>query len=168
MAITFNDNIQINAPKVLDNKYMKFAAGTTQPWANAAEAVTNILSAYRYQYLTVLCLMNGDPIEYWWRTGTADGNLETKGRESYTFNSSNSITLAQNYLYTHFIVLPTITITNLIIGTTNGGTDLEPGAAVSASTRYVLNYSDFPVSSTTIYFGNLTSGTKILAFKTFN
>jgi len=167
MAITLNDNVQINAPKVLDNKYMKFSGGTTQPWASSAEAVTNILSAYRYQYLTVLCLMNGDPVEYWWRTGTADGNLETKSKESYTFNSSSSITLTTGYLYDRIIVLPANNLTNLIIGTTNGGNDIEPGTPVTGGDVYTLSYPQYINASTTLYFGNLATGTKILLYKTF-
>lgn len=167
MAITVNDNFQVNSPKGIDAKYSKFSGGTYQPWASSAEAISNIVSAYRYQYLTVLCLMNGDPIEYWWRIDTTDASLEPKNKESYTLNGTGTITLGAGYLYKTIVVLPTTTISNLQIGTTLGGTDIEPGAAVTGGTAYVLDYPTYTASSKTLYFTNPTSGTKILLYKTF-
>jgi hypothetical protein len=166
MAIIFNDNAQINAPKHIDAKYMKFSGGVAQPYASAAEAISTVLAAYRYQYLTVLCLMNGDAVEYWWQGGTADGNLIPKSKESYNFNTSSSVALINNYTYTRIVILPVNTITNLIIGTTNGGTDIEPGTAVGAGTAYTANISIY-ASASTLYFGGLSSGTKILLYKDF-
>lgn len=167
MSIILNDSLQINAPKAVDSKYMKFSGGITQPYASNTEVNSTILSAYRYQYLVVLAFMNGDPVEYWYRGGTADGNLETKSKESYTFNTSASVTLSAGYLYNKIIILPQNNITNLIIGTTNGGNDIEPGTAVNASTVYTLDYPNYIVTATPIYFGNLSSGTKILLYKTY-
>ena len=167
MAITFNDNLQINAPKPADAKYMNFTGGIAQPWASVAAANAGINAAYRYQYLTIFVLMNGDPIEFWYRTGTADGNLEPKTKESYTLNANGSITLTANYAYNRIVVLPINNLSNLTIGTTNGGTDIEPGIPVTVGVPYSLDYPFYYLSNTPIFFGGIASGTKILLYKTF-
>ena len=167
MAITFNDNLQLNAPKCLDAKYMKFSGGLTQPYASAADAYTTIISSYRYNFLTVLALMNGDPVEYWWQGGLLDVNLVPKSKESYNINTSGSIALLNNYLYTTIVVIPSGNITNLIIGTTGvGSNDIEPGQAVTAGTNYVISTAIYGLS-TTLYFGNTNTNCKILLYKTF-
>jgi parallel beta-helix repeat protein len=71
MAITFNDNGQVNAPKSFDNKYLK--NGVT-PYADVADANSTINSAYRSKGLTVLI---GNK-EYWYRDGILDANLIVK------------------------------------------------------------------------------------------
>lgn len=167
MPITINDNLQTNAPRHIDNKYMTLSGANSIPYANSAAAIAAVNGAYRYQYLTVLCLMNGDPVEYWWRGGTGDGNLETKSKESYTLNGTGAIALLPNYLYHNIVVLPTNSIANLQIGTTPGGTDIEPGAAVSGGANYTLAYPIYITSATSLYFSNVTTGTKIVLYKTF-
>jgi hypothetical protein len=167
MSIILNDNIQYNAPKQADAKYMKFSGGIAQPYTSTAEAISTILLAYRYQYLTVLILMNGDPVEYWWQGSTADGSLVTKSKESYTFNSTNSIVLTTNYLYHKIAILPANNITGLIIGTSLGGTDIEPGTNLSAGVPQVYSIGYYILFPTTFYFGNLSTGTKILLYKEF-
>lgn len=168
MAITLNDNLQINAPKHIDAKYITFISGVAQPWPSAAAAVAGINSAYRYQYLTVLCLMNSDPVEYWWRAGTADAQLETKNRESYGFTGTTAaISLISPYYYDRIVVLPTSNLTNLQIGTTLGGTDIEPSAAVTSTIGYSAGVSLYTYASTTLYFTNIVNSTKIILYKTF-
>jgi hypothetical protein len=167
MAITFNDNAQINAPKPIDAKYMKFSAGVAQPYASVAEANATILSVYRFQYLTVLVLMNGDAVEHWYQGGTADVNLLPKSKESYTISTiSATIPLLNNYLYTKIVILPINTITNLIIGTSIGGGDIEPGVALGVGSTYVADISIFGLS-TTLFFGGLSATTKVILYKTF-
>lgn len=167
MSITINDSLQNNSPKHLDAKYMKFSAGVCQPWASVSEAQSSILLSYRYQFLTILCLMNSDPVEFWWRAGTADLNLEPKSKESYTLNSSGSVQLTAGYLYNKIVILPTATTTSLLIGTTNGGNDIEPGVNIASGDTYTLDFPFYTGAATTIYFTNVASGTKILLFKTF-
>jgi hypothetical protein len=167
MSITLNDSLKINAPKHIDAKYMKFSGGITQPYANLAEALVAIPSAYRYQYLTVLCVINGDPLECWWFGGTADAFLQTKNRDSYILNSNNSVTLLAGYMYTKIVVLPTNNLTNLIIGTTSGGTDIEPGIDVTAGGVYTSNIGIYAKSNINIFLGGITTGTKVLLYKSF-
>lgn len=86
MAIFVNDAIQNNAPKSLDNKYLK--NGIT-PYASVAEANATIISQYRSQGLTVL--ITGTPNqEYWYLGGTTDGNLILKSTVT-TINWGNIV-----------------------------------------------------------------------------
>lgn len=86
MAIFVNDAIQNNAPKSLDNKYLK--NGIT-PYASVAEANATIIAQYRSQGLTVL--VTGTPNqEYWYLGGTADINLILKSTVT-TINWGNII-----------------------------------------------------------------------------
>jgi hypothetical protein len=167
MSIIINDNFQTNAPKHIDAKYMTFISGNCVPWPSSAAAVSGINVSYRFQYLTVLCIMNGDPVEYWWRTGTADGNIEPKSKESYTLNGTGTITLMNNYFYNTIVILPTNNTTNLQIGTTVGGNDIENGTNINAGDSYTLNFPFYTAIPTTIYFTNISTGTKVLLYKTF-
>lgn len=166
MAITLNDNISTHAPKPVEARSMDFQSGSAIPFANIAAALTAVIQAFRHQYLTIWALAaNGDPLEYWWRTGTSDGALEPKSKESVTLDTDGFITLLSGYKYDTFVVLPTNTLSNLIIGTSNGGTDIEPGAPVSAGVPYVLSYPKYVTTNTPLYFGGLAAGTKIIAYK---
>ncbi|KAH0542027.1 hypothetical protein GP486_008676, partial [Trichoglossum hirsutum] len=71
MAIYINDAIQNNAPKSLDNKYLK--NGIT-PYASVDDVNSTIVGPYRHQGLTVL--VGGQ--EYWYLGGTANNNLILK------------------------------------------------------------------------------------------
>ncbi len=71
MAITINDALQNNAPKSLDNKYLK--NGIT-PYASIDEVNSTIVGPYRHQGLTVLIGSQ----EYWYLGGTANINLILK------------------------------------------------------------------------------------------
>lgn len=168
MAIIFNDNLQINAPKPIDAKNMNFSGGAAIPYASVAAAISAIPSAYRHLYLTVWALAaNGDALQYWWQIDLTDASLVPKDKESYTLNSDGSITFAAPYLFTHLVVLPTNNLSALKIGTTNGGGEYEPGAVVNAGTSYTLSLGQYAISGTTIWFNGLASGTKILAYKHF-
>src|SRR6185295_8078909 len=110
-------------------KYMKFAGGLYQPYASVAEANSIIASAYRYQYLTVMCLMNAQPTEFWYQGGILDVNLLPKSRECYQLNANGSIPLLNNYLYTKMVIFSANNITSMLIGTTGAASsDLESGA----------------------------------------
>lgn len=168
MAIVFNDNLAINAPKEIDARKMNFTGGASVPYASVAAAVAAIPSAYRHLYLTIWALAaNGDPLQYWWQADLTDASLVPKNKESYTLNSDGSITFAAPYLFTHLVVLPTNNLTTLKIGTTNGGGEYEPGTAVGAGTSYTLSLGEYSIAGTTVWFNGLATGTKILAYKHF-
>ena len=70
MAIILNDNLSIQAPKAADSRY--------GPHADTATAIAAVISANRYQGLVVGITSGSSVVEYWWRDGTADGNLIIK------------------------------------------------------------------------------------------
>lgn len=75
MAISFNDNIKISAPKPIDAKYLN---SSNLPYANVAEVNSTILEAERYLGLTV----NINNVEYWYKDGVGDGDLILKSSSS--------------------------------------------------------------------------------------
>lgn len=78
MASTYNDNVQLNAPKALDNKRGRFAGGAWRPYNDLAEARTSVVQAYRHKCLEVDVLKDGIPTTYWWRDGLTDNDLVEK------------------------------------------------------------------------------------------
>lgn len=169
MAIPLNDNIATRSNKPSDSRVMDFAGGLSVPFASVAAALSAINSAYRCLYLTIWAkASNGDPLEYWWKNDLTDGSLEPKNKESITLNGDSSLTLLPGYNYQDIIVVPTSTLTNLKIGTTNGGGELEPGTAVTAGATYKLAGSlGYITSSTSLFFAGILTGTKILIYKKF-
>lgn len=168
MSVTLNDNISTHAPKPIEARSMDFSGGISIPYASLAAAKTAIPSAYRHQYLTIWVLAtNGDPLEYWWRADTTDASLEPKNKESFTLNTDGSIVLNPPYRYGDIIVIVTNNIATLKIGTTVGGGELEPGAAVTTTTPYTFSSVGYVGSARTIYFTGVTTGTKILVYKNF-
>lgn len=71
MAVAFNDNIKILAPKPLDQRYLNIS---NVPYISILEVNSTILVSERYIGLTVNILN----IEYWYETGTGDGDLVVK------------------------------------------------------------------------------------------
>lgn len=79
MALSnFNDNIQIAAPKDIDNRRGKFFGGVWLPYTNVAEANVTVLPAYRSIGLTVIIDVAGETKEYWWKEGITDVDLIDK------------------------------------------------------------------------------------------
>src|SRR6478735_9938677 len=81
MAITLNDNLQSNSPKSLDNKYLK--TGLTA-YVDIADVNATIPLAYRSVGLTVLIDDGSEALEYWYKDGTANGDLVLKTGEIVT------------------------------------------------------------------------------------
>lgn len=73
-----NDNISLDAPKALERKYARFAAGVQYPYTNIAQAQAAFNSVYRSVGLTQLIYKDGIATEYWYRDGVADGDLIPK------------------------------------------------------------------------------------------
>lgn len=66
MPIDFNDNLQIRAPKPIDDRY--------GPWETIEEGLLNVPFSYRYNKLT----LNIAGVEYWFKDGLTDINLIIK------------------------------------------------------------------------------------------
>jgi len=87
MAITLSDYLKPNISVPVDYRQGPFA---TTAAANAA-----VISNYRYTGLTVL-ITNGSTVdEYWWKAGTADGDLvlKTTGGGAYTLPTASASAL---------------------------------------------------------------------------
>lgn len=61
------DNIQINAPKSIDNRYGKIIGGKTNPFASVEEAKTILVVDSRYLGMTFYAIDGGVTKEFWWR-----------------------------------------------------------------------------------------------------
>ena len=71
MAISFNDNIKVFAPKPIDAKYLNTS---NIPYSAITEVNTTILTSERYIGLTT----NINNVEYWYKTGTTNSDLIEK------------------------------------------------------------------------------------------
>ena len=72
------DNIQVNAPKDIDNKRGVWSGSTWRPYNNITEAVNSIPIEIRYRSLTVPIFKAGVPTDYYWKDGVSDGQLVEK------------------------------------------------------------------------------------------
>ena len=72
------DNIQVNAPKDIDNKRGVWNGSTWRPYNNITEAVNSIPIEIRYRSLTVPIFKAGVPTDYYWKDGVSDGQLVEK------------------------------------------------------------------------------------------
>jgi hypothetical protein len=168
MAIDFSDNFLTQANKPTDSRAMDYSSGSSVPYASISAATSEINAAYRYQFMTIWCTSpTGLITEYWWRSGTLDADLEPKTTESYTLNSNGSITMTAPYYIIGVSVQPPTLISNLQIGTTSGGNDLEPGSPVAAGANYTLTWGGRILTNTTIWFTGIVTGTLILIDKKF-
>lgn len=70
-GIQLSAGIVVGSNTAVDAKY--------GPYADVATAKSEIGSTLRYQGLTVGILVSGEVVEYWWKDGTADGDLVAKG-----------------------------------------------------------------------------------------
>ena len=78
MAQNRVDNIQVNAPKDIDNKRGVWNGSTWRPYNDITEAVNSIPIEIRYRSLTVPIFKAGVPTDYYWKDGVSDGQLVEK------------------------------------------------------------------------------------------
>ena len=132
-----SNNLQVNAPKALDNRTGVFKFGVWRPYYTISEANTNILSNYRYNGLTVPIGTINDFKEYWYRGGIVDDSLVLK-----------TTPLPQNFTYQNIYstsATPTVALgsgagtgaTYLIQGSNESGI-LRVGTGTSPTTGQVL------------------------------
>jgi hypothetical protein len=91
MAINLNSNISILAPFNLDAKYGVWSGADLA--TSKASALAGIPSIYRAIGMTVGLYFGGTTTEYWFKDGTADGDLVQKTSGGSTVSSGNLITL---------------------------------------------------------------------------
>jgi hypothetical protein len=118
MAIIYNDNFSVHANKPVDNRYLNIST----PWASVSEVNANIPEPYRYVGLTV----NIDKVEYWYYTGTTDGDLVQRSMGSLN-NAINGLRV--------------LSATTVSLGGTLTGNTIFNGDASMYTLRYGGDYS---------------------------
>ena len=76
-----SNNLQLNAPKSLDNRTGIFQSGIWRAYNSTSEANSTISPFYRYKGMTVQVNVGGIPTDYWYRDSILDASLVQK-----TFN----------------------------------------------------------------------------------
>jgi len=90
MAITLNDNLQINAGKPIDSKYFN-ASGV--PYASLSEVLSTVGNPLRYQGLTVNVLGS----EYWFQHGITNSDLVFKNNGG----TNGTAIVGASYIFTN-------------------------------------------------------------------
>ena len=80
MAVTFNDSIQLNAPKDIDNRKGIVVEGVLTPYTSKSAALLDpkLTLDARYEGLTVYVRDGGNLAEYWFKDGVLDENFVKK------------------------------------------------------------------------------------------
>ena len=86
MAIVLSDNIQVNAPKPADSRYLN----NLTPYASVSAANTAIVSGVRFTGLTVNILGS----EYWYKNGITDGCLISKSLGGTITGGANGLSVS--------------------------------------------------------------------------
>jgi hypothetical protein len=152
MAIVLSDNIQVNAPKPVDSRYLNILV----PYSSTTAANTAIVSGVRFKGLTVN--INND--EYWYRTGITNTDLVIKlGGGSAITGAINGLSVSNNNVVLGGTLLSATTINGIgqtlninvndlnLTGTTvdiTGIVTLQSTPASGSTTDYIIvwNSSD--------------------------
>ena len=134
MPIDFNDNLQIRAPKPIDDRY--------GPWETIEEGLINVPYPYRYIKLT----LNIAGVEYWFKDGLEDIDLIVK-----QYGSTTQITLSLFKQGMNGIVFPQIfkwdkdlTISNVSLMSNCAGISIKIGEII-----YESNFEDIVILANT-------------------
>ena len=109
MAIVLSDNIQTNAPKPSDSRYMNI----TVPYTSCSQVNSCLAAGVRYTGLTVNIL----GVEYWYNCGIADNCLIIK-------NAGGTITGATNLGGGNGTIFTSISCGNIQLKSLSGGTNI--------------------------------------------
>lgn len=100
MAINIVDNLNIYAPKSIDNRYLK---NGISPYISVNDALTSIDNTVRHIGLTVL--INDE--EYWFKDGITDNDLIVKSSGSISGNTFEYIQLTNDpFIFEPYIGVP--------------------------------------------------------------
>lgn len=160
MSTPQNDAFDVRAPKPIDKRYLK---NETIPWVSVAEVNTAIVSAYRYQGLTVLI----GSLEYWYIGGIADGNLipKTTGSVILTFSADGFYTFPTQVLIVALIVTPNVLI-NFKAGSSVGAEDFIPTIQLTGGIAAALAVFLVRNAGQNIYFGGISGSSTTVVIKT--
>ena len=141
MAIQLNDNLKINVGNPIDSRYLN---SCNYPYVSVAAVNAAIPQSQRYSGLTVNILNT----EYWYQTGTNDGNLVIKNAGStggtnicssdtqIIFNNNNIISGSTGLLYCYGIDALQINNGSCALG--NGSVAINSGSYVCGSNSIAM------------------------------
>jgi hypothetical protein len=142
MAIVLSDNIQVNAPKPVDSRYLNILV----PYSSVGAANTAIVSGVRYTGLTV----NINSSEYWYKNGILDTDLIIKlGGGSAITGATNGLSVFNN---------------NVILGGTLNGNTTISGTTYNLN----LNVANFNITGIVKLLSTPTGGTTTDAILVWN
>ncbi len=150
MAISFNDNIRISAPKPIDAKYLN---SSNIPYSDDTEVNTTILEAERYLGLTV----NINNVEYWYETGVGDGDLLLKTADDIFVSGGTLSGTTLGLHRTEGLTDVTIELSGLTDGFITGDTFVS-GGTYSGSTLSLQRTQGFPDVTVNIGVSGVTDG----------
>lgn len=160
MSTPQNDAFDCRAPKPLDKRYLK---NEIIPWVSVAEVNAGIVSAYRYQGLTVLI----GSVEYWYIGGITDNHLVPKATGSVilTLTADGFYTFPTQSLIVALIVTPDVTI-NFKAGSSVGAEDFVPTVQLAGGTAAALAVFLVRNAGQNIYFGGISGSNTTIVIKT--
>jgi hypothetical protein len=160
MSTPQNDAFDCRAPKPLDKRYLK---NEIIPWVSTAEVNAGIVSAYRYQGLTVLI----GSVEYWYIGGTTNSHLVPKATGSVilTLTSDSFYTFPTQSLIVALIVTPDTTI-NFKAGSSVGAEDFVPTIQLAGGVAAALAVFLVRNAGQNIYFGGISGSNTTVVIKT--
>jgi hypothetical protein len=86
MAILLNDNLRASIPYPVDSRY--------GPYSNTEEALTSLSLHERYQGLVVGVIEDIEVVEYWFKSGITDEDLELKTQASSSSDGRTVISIS--------------------------------------------------------------------------
>lgn len=160
MSTPQNDAFDCRSPKPLDKRYLK---NEIIPYTSVAEVNTAIVSAYRYQGLTVLI----GSIEYWYIGGITDGHLVPKiaGNIILTLTADGFYTFPTGTLIVALVVTPDVDI-NFKAGSTVGGEDFVPTLLLEGGVPAAIAVFLVRNAAQNIYFGGISGSNTTIVIKT--
>lgn len=148
MGIPVNDSLSTNAPKPVDERFLK---NGLIPYATTAEAIAAISTVRRFKGLIVLV---NDQL-WWWIEGVSDADLVPYGLFTRTFTADGNYVLKAGQWLEAVSIKSTVGI-NIKIGITDNGGEIEPGYDLPANASRTFR-SDLSVDTdTAIYFNGIT------------
>ena len=144
MAIILSDNIQVNAPKPVDSRYLNILV----PYSSTTAANIAIVSGVRFTGLTVNILGT----EYWYKDGIADSCLVLKSSTSNIVNVCNPAGLTYSATTSNDFIgvsggstvwLPTISVCNgqkITVADIQGNASISPISICSSGYKILNGY----------------------------
>ena len=167
-----NTGLDNNSPQAIDRSYGALSFGSTVPYVSTNAANAAVPGYFRHIGKTVLIDSGGGPVEYWWKSGIADINLEQKivtpaaewQPYQVLLTEDGSFSIPQNSLLDMIVIVPTVGF-NLKIGTSAGAEDLQLGLPMIANQANV-SVLIVPAwgSDQLIYFSGIPASTTFLLY----